>query len=204
MKLFLDFKIANKKADTIVQQINKKFSFKSAKDIEKLLELVKILYVNSYYDECLLCCEVVKEMEFNGDFRIWGFVHHIWQFRVKLLELCKQEDEAKRIIQTIDSHYKMPAGVFDTPEKAYAHYLKIKNRQTINDVAYIEKIQDTVDAPIRQLNWKFVALSSLIETIIMENTPNVQTEKANEYFIRYCEELKASKKYGIFHTQSNY
>lgn len=48
--------IPNKTAQTKYDNLAKNMSFKSKGDMESLLDLIKILYINNYYKEALLCC----------------------------------------------------------------------------------------------------------------------------------------------------
>ncbi|WP_260449325.1 DUF6707 family protein [Listeria marthii] len=62
--------IPNKTAQTKYNNLVKKMSFKSKVDMESLLDLIKILYINKYYEEALLCCQLTNEVEFDSDFDV--------------------------------------------------------------------------------------------------------------------------------------
>lgn len=197
-QLQLNIHIDNRRANTIIGHLNKKISFQSSKNMEELLELIKILYINGKFKECLECCKITNELEFNGNFAIWDFIHPIWQYHSLLLKIKGDNDASKAILKEIDEHYKVPINaLLNTPEKAYALYLKIRNRKELDSVTYQSKIEQSEGDVNRQLDWKFIALSKLIEPIIMDNMKNISVEIANEYFEQYCTELRESKKYGI-------
>ncbi|HAA7127232.1 TPA_asm: hypothetical protein GHG54_02110 [Listeria monocytogenes] len=147
--------IPNKTAQTKYDNLAKNMSFKSKGDMESLLDLIKILYINDYYEE------------------------------------------AEEIATKIEAHFKIPMKIWNTPEKRYAQYKKNLSRIVLKDLSYEEKINSTPRGESGEFDWKFVALSSLIEPITLNNMTGVSVEEAEEIFSQYSAELQQTKKYGV-------
>lgn len=60
--------IDKKKVQSYCKRVIKKCSFKSVKDMKNLTGLVIWLYVYKYYDEIINICEVIKNVEFTGNY----------------------------------------------------------------------------------------------------------------------------------------
>ncbi|MCD2224417.1 hypothetical protein LAX75_06880 [Listeria cossartiae] len=189
--------IPNKTAQTKYNNLVKKMSFKSKVDMESLLDLIKILYINKYYEEALLCCQLTNEVEFDSDFDVWTFIHRIWMFEMKILVQLGKSEKAEEIAIKIDGHFKIPMKIWNTPEKRYAQYKKTRSRIVLADLSYEEKINSTPRGKTGEFDWKFVALSSLIEPMTLKNMPGVSIKEAEEIFLQYSLELQQTKKYGV-------
>ncbi|MBC1986487.1 hypothetical protein HCJ71_04220 [Listeria sp. FSL L7-0478] len=189
--------ISNKTAQTKYNNLAKKMSFKSKGDMESLLDLVKILYINNYYEEALWCCQLTNEVEFDSDFDVWTFIHRIWMFEMQILVHLGKKEESEEIATKIDGHFKIPMKIWNTPEKRYAQYKKNRSRIVLADLSYEEKINSTPRGETGEFDWKFVALSSLIEPMTLNNMPAVSVEEAAAIFLQYSLELQQTKKYGV-------
>ncbi|MBC1570571.1 hypothetical protein HCJ25_02750 [Listeria sp. FSL L7-1426] len=189
--------ISNKTAQTKYNNLAKKMSFKSKVDMESLLDLVKILYINNYYEEALWYCQLTNEVEFDSDFDVWTFIHRIWMFEMQILVHLGKKEESEEIATKIDGHFKIPMKIWNTPEKRYAQYKKNRSRIVLADLSYEEKINSTPRGETGEFDWKFVALSSLIEPMTLNNMPAVSVEAAAAIFLQYSLELQQTKKYGV-------
>lgn len=164
--------------------------------MESLLDLIKILYINNYYEEALLCCRLTNDVKFDNDFDVWTFIHRIWMFEMQILVHFGKKEEAEEIATKIETHFKIPMKIWNTPEKRYAQYKKNRSRIVLKDLSYEEKINSTPRGESGEFDWKFVALSSLIELITLNNMTGVSVEEAEEIFRQYSAELEQTKKYG--------
>ncbi|EPA8842976.1 DUF6707 family protein [Listeria monocytogenes] len=189
--------IPNKTAQTKYDNLAKNMSFKSKGDMELLLDLIKILYINDYYEEALLCCRLTNDVKFDNDFDVWTFIHRIWMFEMQILVHFGKKEEAEEIATKIEAHFKIPMKIWNTPEKRYAQYKKNRSRIVLKDLSYEEKINSTPRGESGEFDWKFVALSSLIEPITLNNMTGVSVEEAEEIFRQYSAELQQTKKYGV-------
>ncbi|EAC3448834.1 hypothetical protein KCT71_000588 [Listeria monocytogenes] len=189
--------IPNKTAQTKYYNLAKNMSFKSKGDMESLLDLIKILYINDYYEEALLYCRLTNDVKFDNDFDVWTFIHRIWMFEMQILVHFGKKEEAEEIATKIEAHFKIPMKIWNTPEKRYAQYKKNRSRIVLKDLSYKEKINSTPRGESGEFDWKFVALSSLIEPITLNNMTGVSVEEAVEIFRQYSAELEQTKKYGV-------
>ncbi|NVQ24258.1 hypothetical protein HXA72_06760, partial [Listeria monocytogenes] len=76
-------------------------------------------------------------------------------------------------------------------------YKKNRSRIVLKDLSYEEKINSTPRGESGTFDWKFVALSSLIKPITLNNMTGVSVEEAEEIFRQYSAELQQTKKYGV-------
>ncbi|SFD28157.1 DUF6707 family protein [Ruminococcus albus] len=63
--------VDKKKVRSYCNKILKKCSFKSSRDLQNISGLATWLYIYGYYDEMIEVCDLVKDMEFEGDYDLW-------------------------------------------------------------------------------------------------------------------------------------
>lgn len=75
--------------------------------------------------------------------------------------------------------YATPKFENETPEKAWAFYQRIANRQTFEDVCNVEKIEQAVLSGNQKSvkSWHFTALYTMISYGAMDFYPELQKKK---------------------------
>lgn len=90
--------IPNKTAQTKYDNLAKNMSFKSKGDMESLLDLIKILYINNYYEEALLCCRLTNDVKFDNDFDVGHLFIGFGCLKCKYLCIFGKKKRPKKLL----------------------------------------------------------------------------------------------------------
>ena len=99
--------IDKKEIQSLCKKILKKCSFKSAKDLENLSALALWLYVYGYCDETITVCDLISDVEFNGNYTLWDHIDVMLCIKARILRERKDKSAAKTII-TFVNQYRHP------------------------------------------------------------------------------------------------
>lgn len=96
-----------KRIQSYCKKVLKKCSFKSAKDMKNLSGLVIWLYIYEMYDEILNIVELIKDVQFTGNYTLWEGFDTIYSFKARVLRERGELEEAKEIIDFVNQ-YRAP------------------------------------------------------------------------------------------------
>lgn len=97
-------KVDKKKVQSYCKKLLKKCSFKSTKDMKNLTGLVIWLYVYEFYDEIINICELIKNVEFTGNYTLWNEFDEIYCFKARILRKRGEVQEAQQIIDFVNQY----------------------------------------------------------------------------------------------------
>ena len=97
-------KIDKKKVTSLCNKILKKCSFKSGKDLQNISALATWLYIYGYYDEMLKVCDLLKDMEFSGDYDIWFNPDMAMCLKSRVLRERGETEASQVLIDKINEH----------------------------------------------------------------------------------------------------
>lgn len=150
MQNILDY-IDKKKVQSYAKKVLKKCSFKSAKDLKNLSGLVIWLYVYQYYDEIIKIGDIVNNIEFTGNYTLWGEIDTILCIKARVLREQGQKQKANKIIEFVNQ-YRNP--------NLYANLLYwFENTLDLNIKNAIEQF----DSKAHEISWREVKLESAIK-----------------------------------------
>ncbi len=84
--------------------ILKKLSFKSAKDLGNVKELALWLYIYGMYDEAIEVCDIIKDVQFTGDYSLWEVVDAALCIKARILRERGNTEESAEIISYINQY----------------------------------------------------------------------------------------------------
>ena len=96
--------IDKKKVKSLCNRILKKCSFKSSRDLQNISALATWLYVYEYYDEMLEVCDLLKDMEFTGNYDIWFNPDMVMCLKSRVYRERGLEEESRVLIDKINEH----------------------------------------------------------------------------------------------------
>ena len=96
--------IDKKKVKSLCNKIIKKCSFKSSRDLQNISALATWLYVYEYYDEMLEVCDLLKDMEFTGNYDIWFNPDMVMCLKSRVYRERGLEEESRVLIDKINEH----------------------------------------------------------------------------------------------------
>ena len=96
--------VDKKKVKSLCNKILKKCNFKSEKDLQNISALATWLYVYEYYDEMLEVCDLLRDMEFSGDYNIWFNPDMVMCLKSRVLRKRGLIQESQVIIDKINEH----------------------------------------------------------------------------------------------------
>lgn len=99
--------VDKKKVQSYCKKVLKKCSFKSVNDMHNLADLADWLYVYGYYDEILKIAELIKEIQFSGNYGLWDHIDSIYCMKVRIL---RERGEVQKVQEIIDfiNQYRAP------------------------------------------------------------------------------------------------
>lgn len=96
--------IDKKKVQSYCKKVIKKCSFKSSKDMKNLSGLVIWLYVYKYYDEIISVCELIKNVEFTGNYTLWDEFDTMYCFKARVLRESGQIEASQEVIEYVNQY----------------------------------------------------------------------------------------------------
>lgn len=96
--------IDKKKVKSLCNRILKKCSFKSENDLRNISSLATWLYIYGYYEEMIEVCDLVKDMEFAGDYDIWFIPEMTMCLKARVFRERGMLKEAQALIDKINEH----------------------------------------------------------------------------------------------------
>ena len=96
--------IDRKKVQSLCKKILKKCSFNSSKDLTNIAELATWLYIYEYYDEMLEVCDLLKDMEFKGDYYIWNSPDLTMCLKSRVYREREMYAESRALIEKVNEH----------------------------------------------------------------------------------------------------
>lgn len=100
-------KVDKKNIQSVGKKLLKKCSFKSQKDMDLLAEFALWLYVYGYMDDVVEVCDIVKGVEFDGNYTLWGNFDTLHCLKARVLRERGDIREAKKMI-TFVNQYRSP------------------------------------------------------------------------------------------------
>jgi hypothetical protein len=187
----------HKKVQSICKKLNKKFSFKSEKDVENLCHLIYWLYILGKLDFVKKCIKYTHIIEYDRNNFLWSFINSIWGLEIRILRQESNVEEINNIIQQMDKNDLLP-NKNETSEERRKHIEKRRNRFVVEDVSYQKQIEDSInDDDIKGANeWRFIALLSLIGDTETGFYPNLNNnrDKIEKVIENYMKEILKTKK----------
>ena len=96
--------IDKKKVKSYCNKKLKKCSFKSERDLQNISGLATWLYIYGYYDEMIAVCDLVKDMEFEGDYDIWFVPEMTMCLKARVFRERGMLREAQILVDKINEH----------------------------------------------------------------------------------------------------
>lgn len=143
--------ISKKKVQSYCKKVLKKCSFKSSKDMKNLSGLVIWLYVYKFYDEVISICELIKNVEFAGNYTLWDEFDTIYCFKARILRERGEVQKAQEIIDFVNQ-YRNP--------RLYPNLVPwFQNTLELN----IKNAKEQFSSKSRELSWREVKLESAVK-----------------------------------------
>lgn len=86
------------------KRILKKCSFKSSNDLSNVKQLAFWLYIYGYYDEAIAVCDLLKDMEFTGNYRIWDNADNAMCLKARILREQGRLPEREELLKRVNEH----------------------------------------------------------------------------------------------------
>lgn len=160
-------------------KILKKFSVKSKNDMNNLSDLVTLLYVFDMYDEVKKVCEIMKDIEFDGNYTLWSHVEFIRFTTTRILKEQNRLEEVDSILSEVN------ALLDPTLFKNEATCLELYDK----NIANAEQFNFKSEAR----DWKLLKLKKMINFLEIEDFP-LNKENLAENITLLKNELKNSIK----------
>lgn len=165
--------IKEKSPEKIIQKcckkIQKKLSMKSVKDIGNVTELVNVLYINGQREDAIKVCDLLKDLEFIGDYTIWENVKDARLMKAHILRELDRSEEADHIVNEI---------MKNEDKKVWNNQIKCLQLYDTNIEAAKER-----NAKKEIMGWRLIKFEMLIRFYELPNFPvnkmNIQKEILN-------------------------
>lgn len=96
--------VDKKKVRSLCNKILKKCSFKSSRDLQNISGLATWLYIYGYYDEMIEVCDLLKDMEFSGNYDIWFSPDMVMCLKSRVLRERGLTEGSQVLINKINEH----------------------------------------------------------------------------------------------------
>lgn len=97
-------KVNKKKVQSLCKKILKKLSFKSVRDLANVNQLASWLYIYGYYDEAIAVCDILKDMEFTGNYDLWNRADYAMCLKARILRERGEMKEREVLLQRVNEH----------------------------------------------------------------------------------------------------
>ncbi|WP_343617418.1 DUF6707 family protein [Flavobacterium sp.] len=135
-------KYSKKNIQSLCTKLQKKCSFKSENDIDNLKNLAFWMYILGDTDNTLKLIDLTKDVDFDGKYNIWDYIHTMWALKSRILREKGDVDEAKKVSSAITLNDLTPNKFFDTPEKIKSYRENFIKRTTYEGIGYHEEIEN--------------------------------------------------------------
>lgn len=141
-----------------------KCSFKSGADMENLCHLSYWLYIYGQPELALAIITPTHALAFDGNYRVWTFIHLMWGLECRILRESGQETVAEERSKQIDDMLLTPNKLMSTRKEMESFEKKRRTRFTYPDIGDVEKVNERLEAgkPKEANEWRFVGLLRLI------------------------------------------
>ena len=100
----IEASIDRKKVQSLCKKILKKCSFRSTADLSNVTELASWLYIYGYNDEAIAVCDLLKDLEFTGNYSLWDKEDYTMCLKERILREQGQLTESKELIDKVNEH----------------------------------------------------------------------------------------------------
>lgn len=100
----IEASIDRKKVQSLCKKILKKCSFRSTADLSNITELASWLYVYGYNDEAIAVCDLLKDLEFTGNYSLWDKADYTMCLKARILREQGQPAEREKLIYKVNEH----------------------------------------------------------------------------------------------------
>ena len=100
----IEASIDRKKVQSLCKKILKKCSFRSTADLSNITELASWLYVYGYNDEAIAVCDLLKDLEFTGNYSLWDKADYTMCLKARILREQGQLPQREELIDKINEH----------------------------------------------------------------------------------------------------
>jgi hypothetical protein len=155
------------------KKASKNISFTVSDSLENAKNLAYYLYAYNKFDQSLEVCKYLSQIEFNGNFNIWGWVELTFVLMSRILKKNNLNDEAKLYIHRIKS-----AGFID---------------DRLNGLLLCdEDIQECISDgdKIRERDFRMCQMNELCFIIELGGSRKYPIKKTEQLFLSNLEELQ--------------
>lgn len=99
--------VDKKNVQSRCKKLLKKCNFKSTVDMEHLEVLATWLYVYRYYEKAIKVCNIIKGIQFDGNYTLWFSIDILYCIKARILREHGDITESKEIIKFINQ-YRTP------------------------------------------------------------------------------------------------
>lgn len=96
--------VDRKKVQSCCKMILKKCSFKSKNDLANVTNLATWLYIYGYYEEAIGVCDLLREIEFAGNYSIWWEVEYALCLKARILREQGILKDREKLLEKINEH----------------------------------------------------------------------------------------------------
>ena len=100
----IEASIDRKKVQSLCKKILKKCSFRSTADLSNITELASWLYVYGYNDEAIAVCDLLKDLEFTGNYSLRDKADYTMCLKARILREQGQLPQREELIDKINEH----------------------------------------------------------------------------------------------------
>lgn len=165
-----------KEVKSCCNRVLKKLSFKSVNDLKNLSELAMLLYIYDRFDDALSIAEIVKDVNFTGNYTVWSEIEVIRAVAIRILRENSKNSEAYKILITLMPYFK--------PELYHNQKEMLTTIYDRNIIHAKENISKSI-----AISWMFVKFGLMI---VYYETPEFPVDKKqfNEEIVELKNELK--------------